>query len=80
MSPRRFPPSWTAEKTEAHFIVRDATGKRSDIASLLGVLGCLTLAVIHREAWRRLGLTGSRTSGENAGKPPQNTGSWCPAP
>jgi hypothetical protein len=26
MSLRRFPPSWTAEETEAHFIVRDATG------------------------------------------------------
>ena len=27
MSLRRFPPSCTAEETEAHFIVRDATGQ-----------------------------------------------------
>jgi hypothetical protein len=35
MSQRRFPPPWTAEETEADFVVRDHNGQKLAIAASL---------------------------------------------
>jgi hypothetical protein len=47
-SARRFPPPWTAEETDACFIVRDANGQA--LAYVYPRLGCdLLLPAVERE-------------------------------